>query len=523
MVKSRAPRPAYFVGPCDLDRRLACVPKRPEDGTVVMVRSEQKGSALPFHRQKLVLVLSAQQHFAEALARDGFEVEWERAPNYVEGIASHVKRHRSSRVVALEPREWGLWNSLRSAGDSGALGAPLELASDGGEGGHFLLTREEFTEWARGRRTLRMDLFYGWMRKRTGWLMEKGQPIGGKLSFDAENRRPAKGEKPPALPVHSADAVTRRWMKRAAAWPGAFGSVEGFDWPVTRAQALAELDDFFKVRAKEFGPFQDAMLAGEKFLWHSRLSTSLNLGLLHPREVIERALEAYRRGVMPLASAEGFVRQIAGWREYLRGMYWLRMPAMRAANALGADLPLPDFYWDPSKTEMRCMRECVDAVAATGYAHHIQRLMVLGNFALLAGIRPIELSHWFWAAFVDAFEWVELPNVHGMALFADDGFTTKPYAASGAYIHRMSNYCEGCRFDVSKRTGDDACPFNALYWSFLARHRKRLAANPRIGALYRTWDRWSASERAAIEGRAKELRGKLRPPVEPYSFADDAG
>jgi deoxyribodipyrimidine photolyase-related protein len=245
----------------------------------------------------------------------------------------------------------------------------------------------------------------------------------------------------------------------------------------------------------------------------------MNLGLLRPIEVLERIVAAHQAG-MPLAAAEGLLRQILGWREYVRAMYWLRMPRMRSANALGAKRPLPVFYWEPERTEMRCVRSAAGQVHRTGYAHHIQRLMVLGNFALLAGIDPLAVSHWFWAGFVDAYEWVELPNVHGMALFADDGFTTKPYAASGAYIHRMSDHCGGCRFDPKRRTGPDACPFNPLFWSFLARHRERFGRHPRLGALYRTWDRFAETERAAVLASADAVLAGLTP-AEAYRFDDD--
>jgi deoxyribodipyrimidine photolyase-related protein len=263
------------------------------------------------------------------------------------------------------------------------------------------------------------------------------------------------------------------------------------------------------------------MITGERFLWHTRIAPAMNLGLLCPREVCERIVQEHASGAMPLAAAEGLLRQILGWREYVRAMYWLRMPAMRHANSLGAKRALPVFYWEPERTEMRCVREAVSQVEQTGYAHHIQRLMVLGNFALLAGIEPLALSHWFWAGFVDAYEWVELPNVHGMALFADDGFTTKPYAASGAYIDRMSDHCGRCRYRVKERTGERACPFNPLFWDFLVRHRDRFGKHPRIGALYRTWDRFGDDEKARIRESAARVLSSLEPSTEPWRFDDD--
>jgi deoxyribodipyrimidine photolyase-related protein len=512
----------HFVGPWDLDRRLPCVPRAPGDGPVVLVESRAKSSALPYHRQKLVLVLSAMHHFAEALRRDGFDVEVVQARSYVDGLAEVSRRRGASRIVAMRPREWGLSRALARAEQEGVLGAPLTLHDDGGPGGHFFLTRDEARAWAEGRKDLRMDHFYAYLRKRTGYLMDaRGKYVGGKLSFDADNREPPGKERPPAPPRFPPDALTLACMDRVRAWGHGWGALEGFDWPVTREDALRELDDFFAHRAPLFGRFQDAMIDGEPFLWHTRLAPAMNLGLLSPREVCDRIVAAHEAGAMPLAAAEGLLRQILGWREYVRAMYWLRMPAMRSANALGAKRALPVFYWEPERTEMRCMAQAVGQIRDTGYGHHIQRLMVLGNFALLAGIDPLEVSHWFWAAFVDAYEWVELPNVHGMALYADDGFTTKPYAASGAYIDRMSDHCGRCRYDVKRRTGERACPFNPLFWDFLVRHRARFGAHPRLGALYRTWDRFPETEREAIRATAARVLEGLTPSTHGWRFEDD--
>lgn len=519
---SDAHRPCFFVGPWDLNRELAVVPEDPRAGSVLFVESVAKGRALPYHRKKLVLVLSATHHFARELREAGYDVSVVNAPTYVEGIRRHVEERGSSRVVAMQPREWGLQRALEDADAEGALGAPLTMLEDGGEGGHFLLAREAFLSWAKGRKTLRMDQFYRWMRKRTGWLMDGGKPVGGKWSFDADNRKtPKKGVRPPKASSYPPDALTTRIMERVAGWPGHWGEVEGFDWPVTRADALEELRRFVDERLPRFGDYQDAMLADEPFMWHLKLSPAMNLGLVHPDEVVAPVVEAWERGDAPLNAVEGFVRQVIGWREFIRGVYWLRMPHLREANLLGAQRPLPAFFWEPDKTRMRCMSQSVATVQRHGYAHHIQRLMVLGNFALLAGIAPLEISHWFWAGFVDAFEWVELPNVHGMAVYADDAFTTKPYAASASYIHRMSDYCGGCAYDRKARSGEGACPFNALYWDFMARHRERLESNPRVAVLYRAWDRWSDDERAAIRDRARSFLDGLEPSDHGWRFADD--
>ena len=513
-------KPAYFVGPWDLNRDLACVPADPRDGTIVMVESVNKGSALPFHRKKLVLVLSAGHHFAEELRADGYDVEYVRARSYVSGIKKHVAARGSSRVIAMRSREWGLERALERADEEETFGVPLEMNEAGGEGAHFLITREEFAGWARGRKTLRMDHFYRWMRKKFDYLIdERGKPIGGKWSYDAENRNPAKGAVPPERAGRAPDALTREWMERIATWPGHFGRVDGFDWPVTRADALAELDAFFALRASGFGQYQDALLHGKPFMWHAHLAAAMNLSLVGPAEIIERALAHYEAGGMPLNAVEGFVRQIAGWREFIRGAYWELMPELRDSNLLGAERALPDFYWEPEKTAMRCVSDSARAVYEHGYAHHIQRLMVLGNFALIAGLRPIEVSHWFWAGFVDAYEWVELPNVHSMALFADDSLTTKPYASSAAYINRMSDYCSGCAYNHKARTGPDACPFNFLFWDFIGRNRDRLQKNPRLGALYRTWDRWEGDEQDRIKSEARTFLEAM--PVSDYGWTFD--
>jgi deoxyribodipyrimidine photolyase-related protein len=510
----------HFVGPWDLDRRLACVPEDPAAGPVLLVESVAKGAALPWHRKKLVLVLSAMRHFADELRSEGYTVDLRRAPSYVEGIRAAAVEHRAERVVALEPREWGLHQALTSAD----LGVPLELRPDGGPGGHFLLPREEFLSWAEGRKTLRMDAFYRWMRQRTGILLDpRGKPLGGKWSLDQENRkRIPKDVAPPAFPGFGPDAITRGAMEQVAKWPGLWGEAAGFDWPVTRADALALLEDFVEHRLPRFGDYQDAMRTGEPFLWHAGISAAMNLSLLHPMEVVDRVLGAFEAGQAPLNATEGFVRQVIGWREFVRGVYWLRMPGMRSANALGAERPLPAFFWDPSRTDMACVRESVEAVLEHGYAHHIQRLMVLGNFALLAGLRPLDVSHWFWAGFVDAYEWVELPNVHGMALYADDGFTTKPYAASGAYIDRMSDHCKGCRYQVKTKVGPDACPFNVLFWDFMARHRDRLSKNPRLRTLLSGWDRRDPQVRQAIRSDAAAFLEALEPADTGWRFLDDA-
>ena len=523
MAEGRGRR-LHLVLPWDLDRRLACCPRAPADGPVLLVESVARSRAMPFHRQKLTLVLAAQRHFAAALRAEGFEVLLLRAPTYAAGVARAVAATGAVEVVALEPPERGIEASLRAADAEGALGAPLRLLPDGGPGGRFLLSRAELQAWAAGRSTLRMDHFYSFMRRRLDLLMDGDKPLGGKWSFDEDNRKFPKGERPPPPPWFPPDPLTEAAITEVEGWGIGWGAARPFGWPVTRAQALDALQRFIDERLPLFGDFEDAMIEGQPVLWHAALSPALNLGLLSPGECVAAAVAAHAAGRAPLNAVEGFVRQVIGWREFIRAIYVLRMPTLRTANALDAHAPLPAAYWSPSATDMACLRSALEGVHARGYAHHIQRLMVLGQLGLLLGVEPLALSRWFFSAFVDAFEWVELPNVHGMALFADPSFTTKPYAASGAYIQRMSNHCAGCRYDVKQRTGPESCPFNALYWDFLSRHRDRFGKHPRVGALYRSYDRFGEGERQAIADTAAATRARLfAAPPPAWTFDDDAG
>ena len=512
------PTTGYFVGPHDLNMALPVIPVDPSSGPILMVESVSKGNALPFHAQKLVFVLSSYRHFAAELMAQGYHVERVTARTYAEGLRKHQKALGLTRIELLEPREWGMRENLKAVQEE--LG--LVFHDDGGEHCPFLVKRADFDEWAKNRKQYRMDQFYTWMRKRLGILIDpSGKPEGGQWSFDKENRAHARGVTPPEHPTFAPDELTQSVMEEVRAWSTGPGTVDGFNWPVTRQQALAAADQFFAARFAGYGTYQDAMLAGNAKLWHSLLSPCINAGLLLPMELVERALEAYDSGDAPLNAVEGFIRQVIGWREYIRGMYWHRMPGLRDANAYDAQRPLPDFFWTGEKTGMHCLDDAVGTVIHTGYAHHIQRLMVIGNFCLLAGIRPLEVSHWFWAAFVDAAEWVELPNVHGMALAADPTFTTKPYAASGAYINKMSDHCGQCKYNVKKRTGPDACPYNYLFWNFMAEHRPSLAKNPRMNMLLKNLDRWPKEELASIQSDTVTVLNTLKPPKTPYRIAQD--
>jgi deoxyribodipyrimidine photolyase-related protein len=352
------------------------------------------------------------------------------------------------------------------------------------------------------------------MRRKTGLLMTgEGKPEGGEWNLDKENRKPPKeGLNVPERAKFDPDAITQDCIALVEEkFPDHFGSLDRFEWPVTRDQAEEAADAFFRDRIENFGPYQDAMLFGQDDLYHSMLSTSINLGLLDPLELCQRAEQAYHDGTAPLNSVEGFIRQIIGWREYVRGFYWYFMPDLESRNMLNAQRSLPDFYWT-GETDMRCMADSIRSTRDNAHAHHIQRLMVLGNFALLAGINPRDVQDWYLAVYADAYEWVEMPNVVGMILYADGGkLATKPYAASGNYINTMSDYCKGCTYSVSRKTGEGSCPFNSLYWHFMDLHRDRLESNHRIGRIYANWDRMDEDKRQAYLDTAQSFLDTLTP------------
>ena len=359
---------------------------------------------------------------------------------------------------------------------------------------------ETFAQWAKGRKQLRMEFFYREMRKRYGVLMEDGKPVGGEWNYDQDNRQKAPADlQVPAPYTATNDPITQEVLELVAReFDDHFGDLEPFSFAVTREAALEVLDRFVEDRLARFGPYQDAMVQGEPWMFHSHISFYLNCGLLLPMECIRAAERAYYDGRAPLNSVEGFIRQILGWREYIRGIYWLRMPDYAQENFLRAERDLPGFFWT-GETRMNCLRQCVLETKQNAYAHHIQRLMVLGNFALIAGLAPEQVNEWYLLVYADAYEWVELPNVSGMILFADGGvLASKPYAASGAYIHKMSNYCETCSYSPTKKNGGKACPFNYLYWNFLERNADLLSSNPRLAMIYRSWGRMSDEKRAAV-------------------------
>lgn len=472
---------------------------------VLMAEVMDECTYVPHHSHKIVLVLSAMRHFAESLRGRGVAVDYVRldAPGNTQSLRGEVIRaaaeHRVDQVVVTEPGEFRVLADMRSWPEG--LGVPVEIRGDD----RFLCSIGQFRDWAAGRKSLRLEFFYRDMRRGHGILLDADDgPEGGQWNYDAENRKKLPAwVVPPATPRFAPDAITREVMALVAArFPANMGDVAGFALPVTRADARAMLGDFIARRLPDFGDWQDAMKAGAPHLFHSLVSTSLNLGLLGPLEVCQAAEAAYRAGSAPLNAVEGFIRQVLGWREYIRGIYWLKMPEYRRLNALGAHRALPAFYWT-GRTRMRCMQEAVGATIAHAYAHHIQRLMITGNFALLAGIDPDAVDEWYLAVYADAYEWVEMPNTRGMALFADGGIVgSKPYAASGAYINKMSDYCAGCAYDVKDATGERACPFNALYWDFIARHAERFAGNNRMAMPLMGLKKMPPAKVAALRARA---------------------
>ena len=493
----------------------------PSADAVWMAEVAQESEKVWVAKPRIAIFLAAMRHFRDALGQRGWRVfyraltakgaQWSGLPgkgipgeNFAVQLAWAIAQTRPARLTLVEPGEWSVREEIVAAAK--AAGVPLEIRGDR----HFFCTAEEFEAHAAGRKQLRMEYFYREMRVKTGVLMDGDKPAGGEWNFDHDNRESFGKDGPGLLPAprrFPPDKTTREVLAvvsaRFAKHPG---QLEKFDWPVTASDARKALEDFIAHRLPDFGRWEDAMWSGEPWLYHSRLSAALNLKLLDPREVLAAAERAWREKRAPVASVEGFIRQILGWREFVRGIYWRFMPGYLERNTLGADQPLPPFYWT-GETEMNCLRHALRQTLDHGYAHHIQRLMVTGLFSLLLGVRPREIHAWYLAVYVDAVEWVELPNTLGMSQYADGGvMASKPYIASGKYIQRMSNYCTGCRFDPAARTGPRACPFTTRYWDFLIRHETALAKNPRIAMQVRNLQRLSAEEKAAVRDLAEEVR-----------------
>ncbi len=491
----------------------------PLQDLVWMAEVAEESTKVWTHQARIVLFLSAMRHFRETLNQQGFKVNYLELndPNnpghFTTALKNAVTQLQPEKLILCQPGEWQVQENFKVLAKT--LDLPLEIREDT----HFMCSTERFQQHVHGRKQLRMEFFYREMRQHYRILMEdKKRPLGGQWNFDPENRGtfgkkgPPEVAKPLAFPP---DELTLSVMRLVTEKFGEHpGSLAHFDWPVTAEQAELALKDFIQHRLSHFGTYQDAMwdtglLENQPYLFHSRLSAAMNLKLLSPQAVISAAEEAYTQGKAPLASTEGFIRQILGWREYVRGIYWLEMPTYIQENALEAQADLPAFYWN-GQTEMNCLKQAISQTLEYGYAHHIQRLMVTGLFALLLGVNPRQVHQWYLAIYVDAVEWVELPNTLGMSQYGDGGLmASKPYVATGKYIQRMSNYCENCPYDPALSTGENACPFTTLYWDFLLRHEKRLSQNPRMGLQLRNLSRLKPEESEAIQQAAKTLRERL--------------
>ncbi|MEY3253460.1 MAG: hypothetical protein RL227_2433 [Pseudomonadota bacterium] len=460
---------------------------------------------------RTVMFLAAMRHFAAALRSAGRPLHYTaldepgNAGSLAAQLAADIARLRPQALVMTAPGDWRVLAALRAA--AVAAGLLLDVREDR----HFYCTVREFAAHAKGRKQLRLEFFYREMRRRHGVLLNAdGGPEGGEWNYDADNRKAFGAQGPGAVPpraVFEPDELTREVIALVQArFKGHPGRCDSFAWPVTREQALQSMQRFIDERLAGFGDVQDAMWPGEPWLWHAHLAAAMNLKLLHPREVVAAAEAAYRAGRAPLAAVEGFVRQVLGWREYVRGIYWTQMPEYLDRNELGAHEPLPAWFWT-GDTGMACLRDALTQTLEHGYAHHIQRLMVTGLYTLLLGVEPKAVHAWYLAVYVDAVEWVELPNVLGMSQYADGGvMASKPYIATGQYIARMSPHCKGCRFDPTQRTGERACPYTTLYWDFLMRHESRLAGNPRMALQVKNLARLDAAERGAVRARADAIR-----------------
>jgi len=481
----------------------------PADTVIILAEVAEEVTYVRHNRHKIALIFSAMRHFAQALEARGFTVQYSRLKDNVPSLLAACEQARDSwSLTALhicEPGEYRLAAQMTSWEQA------LDIAVTVHEDTRFLSSRADFALWAEGRKQLRMEYFYRDMRKRYRLLMEGEQPEGGKWNYDADNRQGWRGQTDiPERPAPILDAVTREVTEEvAAAFPTNPGDLSTFRWAVTAEDAEKELVWFCEHALPHFGSYQDALAEASPWLFHGLISMYLNCGLLEPLPVCERVEAAYRRGHCSLAAAEGFIRQVLGWREYVRGLYWLKMPDYGELNALDATRKLPDWFWT-GETQMRCLSRAIKQSLDLGYAHHIQRLMVIGNFALLAGLDVQAVCDWYLGVYLDAFEWVELPNTLGMALFADGGImASKPYAASGKYIQKQGDHCQACPYDPKQVTGDRACPYNSLYWHFIDRHSDSLSQNPRMGLIMGGWRKRAAADREAVVDWGEQMLQRL--------------
>lgn len=480
----------------------------PHQDKIVMAEVMDEAQYVKHHKKKIAFLFAAMRHFAEHLRNKGFSVDYYAIDrdtplkSLEEAVQNSLKGQSFGQLIITEPGEYRLLQIMQNWRDDWDI--TVEIRNDD----RFLCSHDDFEQWAGDKpKSLRMEFFYRMMRKRLNLLMDDDKPVGGKWNYDHDNRaRLPKDITIPKRPTFTQDATTQQALKDVEShFSHHFGTLGHFDYPVTKAEANDYLDWFIKHALPDFGTYQDAMQEGDALLFHSHLSGLINCGLLDPLTCCHAAETAYREDQAPLNAVEGFIRQIIGWREFLRGIYWLKMPDYACANALKATRPLPQYFWT-GKTKMNCLKQAIQDTHDLAYAHHIQRLMVIGNFCLIAGIEPKQVQEWFLAVYHDAYEWVELPNVSGMALFADGGFlASKPYAASGSYIHKMSNYCGNCAYRVQDKTGKDACPFNLLYWDFMDRHEETLSSNHRMGMIYRNWAKAPDDRKTLIRKEAAQL------------------
>lgn len=497
----------------------------PAQDHILMVEAPAEANHVWSHQARIALFLSAMRHFAESLRAQHYPLTYlamgEHAfSTMAEAWQAHIQACRPQKIIVCEPGEYRVLMALKACALAEHI--PLQVRDDT----HFLCSQADFKRWAGHSRTLRMEYFYRNMRKQFGVLMDGEQPVGGAWNYDQDNRGTFGKQGPKAIPnppCFAPDGITREVLAIVSnQFKHHPGSLRAFAWPVTREQALHLLSHFIEHKLAQFGSFQDAMWQSDKataesnshlsnthVLWHSMLSVALNLKLLHPREVIQATEQAYHQRQLPLASVEGFIRQILGWREFIRGVYWLDMPKLAEDNHFQHQRDLPDWYWT-ANTHMNCLKQTIQQTLDVGYAHHIQRLMVTGMFGVLAEIQPQQLEAWYLAIYVDAVEWVALPNTAGMALFANAGrFTSKPYVASGAYIKRMSNYCQQCRYKPELKTGEQACPYTTFYWHFLIKHQTALASNPRMTMMLNHVKKMSAQEKQVLIEDATFKLGRL--------------
>jgi deoxyribodipyrimidine photolyase-related protein len=485
----------------------------PDVDRVWMAEVSEESEHVWSHQARIVLFLSAMRHFRQELADAGRPLIYHQLADHPyhslsQVLAADIEKLRPKRIVVVQAGDYRVQQLIASAAQQ--TGITLDVRPDT----HFLCNIEEFEHWASGRKQLRLEYFYREMRARLGILVDGKQPVGGEWNYDKANRQTFGKKGPGTLPTWPSfrpDAITKGVIKEVShEFREHPGSLASFDWPVTRADAKLALQNFVANRLPRFGAYQDALWSDQPFLYHSGLASAMNVKLVSPAEVIEAAVQAFYRGEAPINSVEGFVRQILGWREYVRGIYWREMPDYLTRNALGAHQPLPKFYWTGG-TDMVCLRNTIGQTLEYGYAHHIQRLMVTGLFALLLGVEPLRLHEWYLAIYVDAVEWVEAPNTLGMSQYADGGLlASKPYVATGKYIKRMSNYCENCHFNPDKATGSDACPFTTLYWDFLQNHESRFASHPRTALQWKNLARLTQEDRKTITEQANRIRERYQ-------------